>query len=325
MMKIVGMTLKPMLLLAHNLGGVTSFYPLITWAPSSKLVIWRSFDILLFLLLKQSRPMANSSINMGSYRTLFPFFLIIAVVLLLVWRLIVSPGLTSPTKKCPEGTSSYWAQPGNNCWELSRKNGWTLDKFKEINPAVDCDPLMPGTSICLPPPKKQIRRRVWSELFGSNVLDTYVWTSDIFSASNKLSTTLTPPSPLYRTCAPHLCIINSLILIYTIVRAIHVAAVNKQERRSLWIKKGAQAGPVDRKHRVKRWVHPWVDATLQLDKCVTHMSFKRLYCFASSPLSDCLVWTHDVWCNLRHLLLPSPRLKDPDIALLSHSSTGSKV
>ena len=109
--------------------------------------------------------MANSSINMGSYRTLFPFFLIIAVVLLLVWRLIVSPGLTSPTKKCPEGTSSYWAQPGNNCWELSRKNGWTLDKFKEINPAVDCDPLMPGTSICLPPPKKQIRRRVWKTFF----------------------------------------------------------------------------------------------------------------------------------------------------------------
>ena len=124
-------------------------------------IIW----YLLLFLLKQSRPMANSSINMGSYRTLFPFFLIIAVVLLLVWRLIVSPGLTSPTKKCPEGTSSYWAQPGNNCWELSRKNGWTLDKFKEINPAVDCDPLMPGTSICLPPPKKQIRRRVWKTFF----------------------------------------------------------------------------------------------------------------------------------------------------------------
>jgi len=107
-----------------------------------------------------SRPMADSSINMGSYRTLFPFFLIIAVVLLLVWRLIVSPGLSTPTKKCPEGTSSYWAQPGNNCWELSRKNGWSLDKFKEINPTVECDPLMPGTSMCLPPPKKQIRRRV---------------------------------------------------------------------------------------------------------------------------------------------------------------------
>jgi len=107
-----------------------------------------------------SRPMADSSMNMGSYRSLFPFLLIIAVVLLLVWRLIVSPGLTTPTRKCPEGTSSYWAQPGDNCWEISRKNGWSLDKFEEINPTVVCDPLMPGTSVCLPPPKKQTRRRV---------------------------------------------------------------------------------------------------------------------------------------------------------------------
>jgi len=107
-----------------------------------------------------SRPMADSSINMGSYRTLFPFFLIIAVVLLLVWRLVVSPGLSTPTRKCPEGTSSYWAQPGDSCWEISRKNGWSLDKFEEVNPTVVCDPLMPGTSVCLPPLKKQTRRRV---------------------------------------------------------------------------------------------------------------------------------------------------------------------
>ena len=126
----------------------------INFQPSS---LWQTFDIFIFL---QTRPMAYSSMNMGSYRTLFPFFLIIAVVLLLVWRLIVSPGLSTPTRKCPEGTSSYWAQPGDNCWEISRKNGWSLDKFKEINPTVVCDPLMPGTSVCLPPPKKQIRSRV---------------------------------------------------------------------------------------------------------------------------------------------------------------------
>ena len=125
--------------------------------------------------------MADSSLNMGSYRTLFPFFLIIAVVLLLVWRLIVSPGLSTPTKKCPEGTSSYWAQPGNNCWELSRKNGWSLDKFKEINPTVDCDPLMPGTSICLPPPKKQIRRRVWTLIY--IYMDTLCMNIGYYSAS----------------------------------------------------------------------------------------------------------------------------------------------
>jgi len=67
-----------------------------------------------------SRSMADhSKINISSYRTLFPFFLIIAVVLLLIWRLVISPGLSTPTKKCSEGTSSYWVQPGENCWEIS--------------------------------------------------------------------------------------------------------------------------------------------------------------------------------------------------------------
>ena len=101
-----------------------------------------------------------SRVNVGSYRTLFPFFLIIAVILLLIWRLILSPGLSTPAKKCPEGTSSYWVQPGDNCWEVSRQHGWTMDKFKEANPKVVCDPLMPGTSLCLPPLKDAPERRL---------------------------------------------------------------------------------------------------------------------------------------------------------------------
>ena len=155
MMKTVETMLKPTLHLLHNLG-VTNLYPPTLWAPLSLKAIadnWR-----LFL---QSRSMAgHSKINISSYRTLFPFFLIIAVVLLLIWRLVISPGLSTPTKKCPEGTSSYWVQPGENCWEISRKNGWSLEKFKEINPNTVCDPLMPGTSVCLPPPKNQARRRL---------------------------------------------------------------------------------------------------------------------------------------------------------------------
>jgi len=108
-------------------------------------------------------PTKSIKINPSAYRTLFPFFLIIAVVLLLVWRLIVSPALSSnapTTKKCPEGTSSHWIQPGDNCWELARANGWTLEKFKEVNPKVVCDPLTPGTSVCLPDGKKTKRRRL---------------------------------------------------------------------------------------------------------------------------------------------------------------------
>ncbi|KAF9535627.1 hypothetical protein CPB83DRAFT_842067 [Crepidotus variabilis] len=109
----------------------------------------------------QDQPMAHrSTVNVDSFKSLFPFFLIIAVILLLVWRLIVSPGLSTPPKKCPENTSPHWIQPGDSCWELSRTHSWTLDQFKEANPKVECDPLIPGTSICLPPPKvkRSVRR-----------------------------------------------------------------------------------------------------------------------------------------------------------------------
>ena len=106
----------------------------------------------------------NAGVRIDSIRSLFPFFLIIAVVLLLVWRLVVSPGLWTPAKVCPEGTSPHWIRPGESCWELSRQHGWSLEKFKEANPKVVCDPLIPGTSVCLPPQvkdkEKTLGRRV---------------------------------------------------------------------------------------------------------------------------------------------------------------------
>lgn len=98
---------------------------------------------------------------MGAYRTLFPFFLIIAVVLLLMWRLLISPNLSSPpptAKKCPEGTVSRWVQPGDSCWELARESGWSMERFKEVNARVACDALMPGTSVCLAPSKEKMEK-----------------------------------------------------------------------------------------------------------------------------------------------------------------------
>ncbi|RDB19369.1 hypothetical protein Hypma_013425 [Hypsizygus marmoreus] len=95
-------------------------------------------------------PMAYQSDNNGAYRTLFPFFLIIAVVLLLVWRLILSPGISSPTNVCPKRTTGYWVEPGDSCWDISKAHGCSLEEFKELNQKVDCSALMPGTTVCLP-------------------------------------------------------------------------------------------------------------------------------------------------------------------------------
>lgn len=101
--------------------------------------------------MKTGTPMAyKQGYNPGAYRTLFPFFLIIAVVLLLVWRLIVSPGLSTHTSICPKKTTGHWVQPGDSCWEISQAHGCSLDAFKELNPKLDCASLTPGTTVCLP-------------------------------------------------------------------------------------------------------------------------------------------------------------------------------
>ncbi|KAJ7135313.1 hypothetical protein C8R46DRAFT_1235122 [Mycena filopes] len=88
--------------------------------------------------------------NASAYRTLFPFFLAIGVVLLLVWRLILSPGLAPPKNPCPAHTASYLVEPGDSCWEISHAHGCTLDEFKKLNEKIDCEGLMPGTTVCLP-------------------------------------------------------------------------------------------------------------------------------------------------------------------------------
>ncbi|XP_006453913.1 hypothetical protein AGABI2DRAFT_175659 [Agaricus bisporus var. bisporus H97] len=93
------------------------------------------------------KPRIN--INASAYRTLFPFFLIIAVVLLLVWRLVLSPGL-SAREPCPPETQPYFVEPGDSCWDISKAHGISLDKLQTLNPKLQCDPLMPGSTVCLP-------------------------------------------------------------------------------------------------------------------------------------------------------------------------------
>lgn len=85
----------------------------------------------------------------GAYRTLFPFFLMIAVVLLLVWRLVLLPTRIAPVP-CPSTTLSYIVQPGDTCWDIANDHNSSLDKLLIVNPKVDCDKLMPGERVCVP-------------------------------------------------------------------------------------------------------------------------------------------------------------------------------
>ncbi|KAH0837827.1 carbohydrate-binding module family 50 protein [Lanmaoa asiatica] len=93
----------------------------------------------------------------GAYRTLFPFFLIIAVILLLIWRLAFSPTLAAPAP-CPSTTIPYIIQPGDTCWEIARRHNSTLDKFRIVNPKVVCSDLHPGDRVCVPDEGSSISR-----------------------------------------------------------------------------------------------------------------------------------------------------------------------
>ncbi|GLB43654.1 putative lysin motif containing protein [Lyophyllum shimeji] len=84
------------------------------------------------------------------YRTLFPFFLIIAVVLLLLWRVLLAPILASGPSACPRNATPYLVQPGDTCWEIAQKKGCTLEELRTMNRKVECAQLMPGMTLCLP-------------------------------------------------------------------------------------------------------------------------------------------------------------------------------
>jgi hypothetical protein len=82
---------------------------------------------------------------------LFPFFLIIIVVLLLVWRLVISPGLT-PVKylKCPEGSARVAVAAGDTCWRIAEAHGCGLEDLRKANADLVCERLIPGDQICVP-------------------------------------------------------------------------------------------------------------------------------------------------------------------------------
>jgi len=99
-----------------------------------------------------SEPLAfRHQMNASAYRTLAPFFLIIGVSLLLIWKFIFSYGWSEPQSPCPgNATTPYMVQPGEYCWEIAHTHNCTLDELELLNPDVNCDSLLPGTVVCLP-------------------------------------------------------------------------------------------------------------------------------------------------------------------------------
>ncbi|KAF5340183.1 hypothetical protein D9758_014981 [Tetrapyrgos nigripes] len=98
-------------------------------------------------------PMARRQhVNPAAYRQLLPFFLIIGVILLLVYKFIVAPNLGPPSDPCAnkENSVSHLVEPGETCWAISQAIGCSLEELEEMNERVDCGRLMPGMVLCVP-------------------------------------------------------------------------------------------------------------------------------------------------------------------------------
>ncbi|KAF9819244.1 hypothetical protein IEO21_02283 [Rhodonia placenta] len=95
-----------------------------------------------------------SSSSSHAYRMLFPFFLLIAVVLLLVIRLVYYGSRTDPKQPdaslCPGTSEAVLVHEGDTCWKLAQSRNRTVDELMLVNPGLDCNGLMPGQSVCLP-------------------------------------------------------------------------------------------------------------------------------------------------------------------------------
>ncbi|TFL06607.1 hypothetical protein BDV98DRAFT_600625 [Pterulicium gracile] len=93
-----------------------------------------------------TNPALNHS---AASRQLYPFYLLIAVVLLLCWKYVLSPGLRQSEPLCDPASHAHLVQPGDSCWAISEKHGISLDDLKGNNPTLNCDTLMPGNTICI--------------------------------------------------------------------------------------------------------------------------------------------------------------------------------
>ena len=81
------------------------------------------------------------------WRYLAPFFLLVALFLLVVWRFL-GPPMTSVT--CEQGLKLYRISKGDTCWQIAQERDMTVDALTKINKGLNCNNLMPGKRICVP-------------------------------------------------------------------------------------------------------------------------------------------------------------------------------
>jgi hypothetical protein len=90
----------------------------------------------------------RTSNNREAWRYMFPFFLLVVLFLLVVWKLLTPSA--APTISCDAQTRPYEVVAGDSCWDIAQSHRMTLEELQEMNPVLKCDPLSTGIQICVP-------------------------------------------------------------------------------------------------------------------------------------------------------------------------------
>ena len=86
--------------------------------------------------------------NSAAWRYMLPFFLLVSVFLLALYRFLWS---AAPTPlACAKNSVLYLVKPGDSCWAIANDRGATVADLMKFNQGMDCSLLKAGTEICVP-------------------------------------------------------------------------------------------------------------------------------------------------------------------------------
>jgi LysM repeat protein len=81
---------------------------------------------------------------------MLPFFLLVSVTLLALYRFLGSAGTTTIPFVCAEDSVRYSVKSGDSCWAIANDHGITVADLIKLNQDVDCNLLQAGRDICVP-------------------------------------------------------------------------------------------------------------------------------------------------------------------------------
>lgn len=86
-----------------------------------------------------------------AWRYMLPFFLLVVVFLLALYRFLGSAESDAPIPLvCPENSVRYLIKAGDSCWAIANDRGATVADLTRLNQDIDCSLLKVGREICAP-------------------------------------------------------------------------------------------------------------------------------------------------------------------------------